>query len=79
MYCSLYGFRNSSQNGYQLRQKVVAQRTSGCAATSSSSCSIMDVVKQLNKVKIKRSASQMSEHCIKDGSHPPKREKITWP
>lgn len=70
---------NSSQNGYQLRQKVVAQGTSGCAATSSSSCSIMDVAKQLNKVKIKRSASQISEHCIKDGSHPPKREKITWP
>ncbi|KAI9559997.1 hypothetical protein GHT06_014005 [Daphnia sinensis] len=69
---------NFSQNGSPLRQKVVVQGTS-CATTGSSSSNIMELTNQLKKAKIKRSASQMSGHCIKDGTNPPKREKITWP
>ncbi|XP_059350246.1 uncharacterized protein LOC130701681 [Daphnia carinata] len=68
-----------SQNGNPSRQNIIVQGTSSCATTSSSSCSIMDVTQQLKKAKIKRSASQMSGHCTKDGTNLPKRERITWP
>ncbi|EFX68031.1 hypothetical protein DAPPUDRAFT_330488 [Daphnia pulex] len=63
---------NSLSRGYQLKQSL---------GSTTSSTSHSNITSQLNKVKLKRNASEMSE-CTSstDGASPTKkREKITWP
>jgi hypothetical protein len=68
---SLCGYRNSLSRGYQLKQS---------SGSTTSSTSHSNITSQLNKVKLKRNASEMSKCTSTDGASPTKkREKITWP
>ncbi|XP_046649119.1 ashwin-like isoform X2 [Daphnia pulicaria] len=62
---------NSLSRGYQLKQS---------SGSTTSSTSHSNITSQLNKVKLKRNASEMSKCTSTDGASPTKkREKITWP
>ena len=74
MHYSFCGYRNSLTRGYQLKQRDVS------TPPSTSPSNITNVTSQLNKIKLKRDASEMNESSSTSGISPTKkREKITWP